>query len=82
MTKIELEQFLIDPQPKDSTILVDANWLQQKLKLKYKTELQLHATLNIIEALEEKIGALEDKLDIYKSMAEAYRKMRILNTYC
>lgn len=58
MTKIEIEQFLVDHHPQGDTIEVDCIWPQRQLLKK-----------------------LQEKVDIYKEILEAYRNRKVLNGY-
>ena len=61
-----LSKFMVDPQPADSFVVINAEWLQTQLKLQARqeltiTQLKTRATAkdNRIEALEQKLALLE-----------------------
>lgn len=81
MTEVELDQFLVDPQPVSSTIVIDANWLQSQLKQKHKLENELKLLKSCESDKQELIDVLKDKAMMYKEMLDEYRKMRVLKVY-
>lgn len=61
-----LSKFMVDPQPANSFVVINAEWLQTQLKLQARqeltiTQLKTRATAkdNRIEALEQKLALLE-----------------------
>jgi hypothetical protein len=81
MTKIEIEQFLVDHHPQGDTIEVDCIWLQGQLLKKLQLEREAENYAARVETWKARIEMLQEKVDIYKEILEAYRNRKVLNVY-